>query len=55
LQNNITGGNTVAFVSEGNSYLFQDGLALGDTLVELVGISASGVKNFTSAGSIWIS
>jgi len=54
LQVNIIGGNTVAFVSEGNTFVFQDGGAT-DTLVELVGVTATSVSTTGSAaGSIWI-
>lgn len=58
LQANITGGDTVAFVEEGNTFVFQDGGATNDTLVELVGISArgitSGAQPSSSSGSVWI-
>ncbi|MDD1617854.1 MAG: hypothetical protein CG439_2924, partial [Methylococcaceae bacterium NSP1-2] len=51
---NITGGNTVAFVSEGNTFVFQDG-GVTDTLVELVGVTAQSVSTTGSAaGSVWI-
>jgi Ca2+-binding RTX toxin-like protein len=54
LQANITGGNTVAFVSGADSYVFQDG-GLNDTLVELVGVSAHSVSTSGSgAGAVWI-
>jgi Ca2+-binding RTX toxin-like protein len=53
LQTNITGFNTVAFVSEGNTFVFQDGAA--DTLVELVGVTASSLSNTgAAAGSVWM-
>lgn len=56
LQANITGGNTVAFVSGADSYVFQDGgLNVNDTLVELVGVSAHSVNTSgLGAGAIWI-
>jgi Ca2+-binding RTX toxin-like protein len=54
LQANITGGNTVAFVSGADSYVFQDG-GVNDTLVELVGVSAHTVNTSgLGAGTIWI-
>jgi Ca2+-binding RTX toxin-like protein len=54
LQANITGRNTTAFVSEGNTFVFQDG-GVTDTLVELVGITAQGVNaSGLAVGSIWI-
>ena len=40
LQANITGNQTVAFNSDGNTYVFQDGGA-NDTLVQLTGITAN--------------
>jgi hypothetical protein len=54
VQSAITGNNTVAFVSEGNTFVFQDG-GVTDTLVELVGISANSVNNSgLGAGAVWI-
>jgi hypothetical protein len=54
VQANITGGNTVAFVSEGNTFVFQDG-GINDTLVELVGVMASSVSSTgLAANSVWI-
>ncbi|CAG1770810.1 partial Endo-1,3-1,4-beta-glycanase ExsH, partial [uncultured bacterium] len=54
LQANIAGNNTVAFVSEGNTYVFQDGVA-SDTLIELVGVAASSVNNTGLAvGAVWV-
>ena len=54
LQANITGGNTVAFVAEGNTFVFQDG-GVTDTLVELVGVSANSVNTTgLGVGSVWI-
>jgi Ca2+-binding RTX toxin-like protein len=54
LQANITGGNTVAFVSGADSYVFQDG-GVNDTLVELVGVNAHSVNTSgLGAGAIWI-
>jgi Ca2+-binding RTX toxin-like protein len=54
LQNNITGFNTVAFVSEGNTFVFQDGGVL-DTLVELVGVTTTSLSNTgLVANSVWI-
>ncbi|MDD1615526.1 MAG: putative rhizobiocin/RTX toxin and hemolysin-type calcium-binding protein, partial [Methylococcaceae bacterium NSP1-2] len=54
LQANITGHDTVAFVSEGNTFVFQDG-DVTDTLVELVGVTANSV-NSTGLGNsaVWI-
>jgi Ca2+-binding RTX toxin-like protein len=43
LQANITGSNTVAFNSQGNTYVFQDGGA-NDTLVQLTGVNASALS-----------
>ena len=55
LQTNITGGGTVAFVSGTDTYVFQDGGAGADTIVELVGVSATSVSTTgAAAGSIWI-
>jgi Ca2+-binding RTX toxin-like protein len=54
LQTNITGGDTVAFISEGNTYLFQDGFAQPDTLVELVGVSAGALNTFSTGGWVTI-
>jgi Ca2+-binding RTX toxin-like protein len=54
LQTNITGGNTVAFVSGADSYVFQDGGAT-DTLVELVGVTANSINTSgLASNSIWI-
>ncbi|MDD1611452.1 MAG: hypothetical protein LUO95_12985, partial [Methylococcaceae bacterium] len=54
LQANITGSNTVAFVSEGNTFVFQDGGAT-DTLVELVGVTAQSVNTSGLAtNAVWI-
>jgi hypothetical protein len=54
LQANITGGNTVAFVEEGNTFVFQDG-GVTDTLVELVGVVANSVNTTgLTTGSVWI-
>jgi len=54
LQTNITENNTVAFVSEGNTFVFQDG-GITDTLVELVGVTASCINTTGLAvGSIWL-
>jgi len=55
LQANITGGSTVAFVADGNNtYVFQDGGST-DTLVELVGVTATSVNNTGLAtDSVWI-
>jgi len=54
LQANITGGNTVAFIAEGNTYVFQDG-GVTDTLVELVGVVASSINTTgLGANAVWI-
>jgi Ca2+-binding RTX toxin-like protein len=54
LQTNITANNTVAFVSEGNTFVFQDGGAT-DTLVELVGVVAQSVNTSGLAtNAVWI-
>jgi Ca2+-binding RTX toxin-like protein len=54
LQANIRGRDTVAFISEGNTFVFQDGGAV-DTLVELVGVNAHSV-NTTGLGAdaLWL-
>lgn len=54
LQTNITGSNTVAFIAEGNTYVFQDG-GVTDTLVELVGVVANSINTTgLAANSVWI-
>jgi Ca2+-binding RTX toxin-like protein len=54
LQNNITGGNTVAFVANGSTFVFQDG-GVNDTLIELVGVTASSINNTgLGVGSVWV-
>ena len=54
LQANITGSNTVAFVSEGNTFVFQDG-GVQDTLVELIGVTAQSVNTSgLAANAVWI-
>ncbi|MDD1610095.1 MAG: FG-GAP-like repeat-containing protein, partial [Methylococcaceae bacterium] len=54
LQANIGGNNTVAFVSEGNTFVFQDGGAT-DTLVELVGVMAQNINTSGLAtNAVWI-
>ncbi|MDP3010083.1 MAG: hypothetical protein Q8N30_13570 [Methylococcales bacterium] len=54
LQTNITDGNTVAFVAENNTYVFQDG-GVTDTLVELLGVTATSVNNTgLTASSVWV-
>jgi len=54
LQTNITGGNTVAFVAENNTFVFQDG-GVTDTLVELLGVAATSVNNTgLTANSVWV-
>ncbi len=54
LQANVTEHNTVAFVSEGNTYVFQDA-GKNDTLVELVGVTAQSVSTSgLAADSVWI-
>ena len=54
LQANIGGNETVAFVSDGNTFVFQDGGAT-DTLVELVGVMAHSVSTTgLVTGSVWI-
>ncbi len=55
LHANITGNNTVAFVSEDNTYVFQHG-GTNDTLVELVGVAATSISTTgLGEGAIWIS
>jgi Ca2+-binding RTX toxin-like protein len=54
LQANITGNNTVAFISGTDTYVFQDG-GTTDTLVELVGVVASSVNTSGLAtNAVWI-
>ena len=54
LHTNVTGSRIVAFVSEGNTYVFQDGGAT-DTVVELVGVSATSLSTTGVADhSIWL-
>jgi hypothetical protein len=54
LQTNITANNTVAFISEGNTFVFQDG-GVTDTLVELVGVVASSINTSGLAtNAVWI-
>jgi hypothetical protein len=54
LQVNISSGNTAAFISDGNTFVFQDGGSI-DTLVELVGVTASSLSTTDLvAGSVWI-
>ena len=54
LQANITGNQTVGFVCSGNTYVFQDAGAV-DTLVELVGVTATSLSNTgLAANSVWI-
>jgi Ca2+-binding RTX toxin-like protein len=43
LQANISGNQTVAFSSDGNTYVFQDGGA-NDTLVQLTGVTANALS-----------
>jgi hypothetical protein len=56
LQSNITGGDTVAFVVEGNTFVFQDGgIGVADTVIELLGVQATSLSNTgLEAGSVWI-
>ncbi|OTE97744.1 hypothetical protein BCS42_09350 [Crenothrix sp. D3] len=56
LQSNITGGDTVAFVVEGNTFVFQDGgIDVADTVIELLGVQATSVSNTGLAvGSVCI-
>jgi hypothetical protein len=56
LQANITGTDTVAFVSGGNTFVYQDGgSAATDTVVELVGVAATNVSTTPFvAHSVWI-
>ncbi len=54
LQTNITGSNTVAFIADTNTYVFQDG-GVTDTLVELVGVVASSVNTTgLTTNSVWV-
>lgn len=56
LQANITGGNTVGFIADNNhTFIFQDGGAINDTLVDLVGVAATSLNNTgLAAGAVWI-
>ena len=60
LQKNITGtgtgGDTVAFVASGNTFVFQDGGTAADTVVELLGVAGTTGVSTTAfvANSIWI-
>jgi Ca2+-binding RTX toxin-like protein len=55
VQANITGLQTVAFVQGTDTYLFQDGGAnINDTLIDLVGVSATSVATAAGAGAVWI-
>ncbi len=54
LQAAITGNNSVVFVAESNSYIFQDNGA-NDILVQLTGVSASGLSvDGLATGSAWL-
>jgi Ca2+-binding RTX toxin-like protein len=55
LQANITAGNSVAFTTtEGNTFVFQDD-GTTDTLVALVGVTATSLDNTgLAANSVWI-
>lgn len=54
LQANIKGNNSVAFICENNTFVFQDGGA-NDTLVELVGVTAQSLNNSGLAnGAVWL-
>jgi Ca2+-binding RTX toxin-like protein len=54
LQANIKSSNTVGFISEGNTFVFQDAGVI-DTLVELVGVVASSISTTGLAtNSLWI-
>ena len=50
------GKSTVAFVSEGNTFIFQDsGVDTNGNLVELVGVLATSLSTTgLAAGSVWI-
>jgi Ca2+-binding RTX toxin-like protein len=54
LQGNMADGDTAAFNALGSTYVFQAG-GLGDTLVQLTGVTASGTGNTGPvAGAVWI-
>jgi len=54
LQANLVGGQTVAFIAIGNSYVFQDGGSI-DTVVQLTGVTASGLSlDGLTAGGVWL-
>lgn len=54
VQNNIKGGNTVAFIAGGDTFVFQDAGA-NDILIDLVGVVATSVNNTgLGAGSVWV-
>lgn len=54
LQDNIRGNNTVGFVCEANTFVFQDN-GYNDTLVELVGVTANSLSNSGLANNaVWL-
>lgn len=54
LQAAITGNNTVDFIVDNNTFIFQDGGAV-DTLVELLGVTATGLSTTGAhSGAVWI-
>lgn len=54
LQSNITGSMTVAFISNANTLLFQDGGA-NDSLIQLTGIIATSLnKTGLGIGALWL-
>jgi hypothetical protein len=56
LQGEIVGTETVAFISEGNTFVFQDGGTNPDTVVALLGVTASSINTLTGfhANSLWL-
>lgn len=54
LQINITANSSVAFISNGNTLVFQDG-GINDSLIQLTGITASSLSNTgLISGSVWL-
>jgi Ca2+-binding RTX toxin-like protein len=54
LQTNITAASSVAFISNGNSFVFQDG-GSSDSLIQLSGVIANSINNTgLGVGAVWI-
>ena len=52
LQNNIIANTTVAFIANGNTFLFQDG-GINDTLIQLTAVTASSLSITGLATASW--